>query len=292
MQETAIEMRTRSTIAKLNAIIMQKYESYRTRRLPIRTFTDENGVDLNGNGNPNDTYTPFAVAKYRLDALRNIMRMEMPESFQDVQDDPITVQVIGAAPSSTTIIQRPSINQSYKNVLDAAKARNSSIYGSTNLQQAMCLYLLVSKGCDDPDIMEQFAPNEIKTDPDLGLSYFVDGWGNPIYFLRWAPGFVAPFSALQPDPAATSGPKPAHDQFDPTNVYAAANHVALYPLIYSPGPDGKYEVEVANGLQYSAHNNDPYYSADTPPTVGDWKDDGDKTDGRIDNITNHYIETR
>ncbi len=36
--------------------------------------------------------------------------------------------------------------------------------------------------------MEQFAPYEIKTDPDLGLSYFVDGWGNPIYLLALGAG--------------------------------------------------------------------------------------------------------
>ena len=34
VQESAREMKTRATINKLNALIMQKYESYRTRRVP------------------------------------------------------------------------------------------------------------------------------------------------------------------------------------------------------------------------------------------------------------------
>jgi len=39
----------------------------------------------------------------------------------------------------------------------------------------------------NPEVRGFFYDNEIATADD-GLSYFVDGWGNPIFFLRWAPG--------------------------------------------------------------------------------------------------------
>ncbi len=50
--------KTLSTISKLNSLVMAKYESYRTRRVQIQSFSVEpyvNGVggsfvDLNGNG--------------------------------------------------------------------------------------------------------------------------------------------------------------------------------------------------------------------------------------------------
>ncbi len=129
-------MRTRSTIAKLNAIIMQKYESYRTRRLPITTFTEEPYTDANGtelqwrrtvcrlNGNGRTTLHRMQIAQYRLDALRDLMRLEMPDSFGDVEDAPITTTIIGGS----TIIPRPAANQAYKTALDAAKSRNSTAY--------------------------------------------------------------------------------------------------------------------------------------------------------------------
>jgi hypothetical protein len=58
---------------------------------------------------------------------------------------------------------------------------------------------------------------------------FHDAWGNPIRFIRWAPGFV---SDLQPSPSDPAG---RHDPFDPLKLEPVA--FALYPLIYSAGPD-------------------------------------------------------
>ena len=189
--------RTRATIDKINNVIMAKYESYRTRRLPI-------SIPANTN--------PINGATYRVDALRDLMRLEMPDSFSDVTDAPITKTVY----NGTTVIARPAANQAYLTVLNAAKAKNSSAYGSTNLQQAMCLYLIVTKDSDDPDILEQFSPSEIQTDSDTGLSYFVDGWGNAIFYLRWAPGFhsASAMGSVSEHAKLPTVPEP-YDPFDP-----------------------------------------------------------------------------
>ena len=40
-----------------------------------------------------------------------------------------------------------------------------------------------------PEAMSQFGENEIADLDGDGWPVFVDGWGNPIMFLRWAPGF-------------------------------------------------------------------------------------------------------
>ena len=85
-----------------------------------------------------------------------------------------------------------------------------------------------------------------------------------------------------------------NDIFKDNNVPV---HPPLYPLIYSAGPDGKYEVQAASGHNYSSVNNNPYYWSPSEKSskiiIGSWADsDSDGVDGRIDNITSHDIGTR
>ena len=52
---------------------------------------------------------------------------------------------------------------------------------------AELLYMIVSMG--SPEAMEQFNSSEIGDTDNNGYPEFLDGWGRPIFFLRWAPGF-------------------------------------------------------------------------------------------------------
>ncbi len=74
-REMAAAAATKATIAKLNAIIMKRYESYLTRRVP---------VNLNN-------LSPGQAAEDRLYAIRDIMRMEMPDHPADINSGPITL---------------------------------------------------------------------------------------------------------------------------------------------------------------------------------------------------------
>ena len=76
---------------------------------------------------------------------------------------------------------------------------------------------------------------------------------------------------------------------------------ALYPLIFSAGPDEKYDINVQGNLNYSGLTppNDPYYVPPIPPTPPaafpagtpmDTDQDGELS--FMDNITNHAIDTR
>ncbi|MGQ9607285.1 MAG: type II secretion system protein, partial [Thermogutta sp.] len=67
-RETARIAKTKSTIAKINQVIMERYDSYRTRRVPI---------DIRG-------LPPRDAAKVRLWAIRCIMAWEMPDRAGDV----------------------------------------------------------------------------------------------------------------------------------------------------------------------------------------------------------------
>ena len=149
--------------------------------------------------------------------------------------------------------------------------------------------------------MEQFGPGEIGADSD-GMKYFLDAWGNPIHFLRWAPAYDSP---LQPwDVLASPAVYPTQpDSFDPTHIYkplsssdkfwnsslqpAQQFYPQLYPLIYSAGSTGADNIS-AGGASYhvSANNNDPYYSVSHSPAIGSLNGDGSGI------ISNHDIETR
>ena len=277
--ESARVAKTKSTISKLNALIMAKYESYKTRRVPV----DVKAVAMY------KVYTPANTrswARARLDVIRELMRMEMPDGFTDIDDDPITKWTSG---TQTMTMTRPAASQSYLAALTAARTKyGTAVVNQTNLQQAICLYMVITHGCDDPDVMEQFSPDEIATDANSGMNYFVDGWGRPIYFLRWAPAYISP---LQPDPTTVT----QHDPFDPMNVDPNQPTYPLYPLIYSAGPDGVFDIAVDLGgtpVRYSTVNNDPFTNTGANNIriqigKGDANQDGD--DQSIDNITNHDI---
>jgi type II secretory pathway pseudopilin PulG len=149
-RNAAREAATKATIAKLNLVIMKRYESYMTRRMPIK-------IPL-GTG-------PTAAAALRLTAVADLMRMEMPVTVADITGPP---QVPGLPLPSLTTVYRAS--------------------PPSNIEEsAQCLYLIVSKG--SPEAMEQFNASEIgvvgtATDNKL---VFIDGWGMPIRWLRSAP---------------------------------------------------------------------------------------------------------
>src|SRR6185503_20706611 len=60
--ELAREQRTRAILTKLDQLIMDEYEGYRTRAVPVRMLAGTN---------------PRVAAQNRLNGLRELMRLEM-----------------------------------------------------------------------------------------------------------------------------------------------------------------------------------------------------------------------
>jgi len=235
-RETAKEAKTKAMIAKLDGIIMTRYESYTTRRAPLNT----SGM------------APRDAASLRLAAIRDIMRMEMPERWTDISTAPVVPGLV-----------RPALLRRY--VTQYSAQAPSPQHGP-----AECLYMIVMLG--DSTAREQFADNEIGDTDGDDYFEFVDGWGRPIYFLRWAPGFI--------DSDVQSGdPVADHDPFDPRNLDGGA--FRLVPLVYSAGPDGEYGLDLDETYTYSG---DPYnMNVGRPDPEGT----GER---RHDNIHNHRIE--
>ncbi len=168
-------------ISKLNNVVMPMYESYRSRRVPVSMVAGT---------------APKLAAQYRLDALRDIMRMEMPDRWSDVTSAPITLVHPGQAYNAATnpYIARPSVNQAYCNAIGYNTTTNSysgATPSNTN-QNAETLYLIVRYGITDGlGGRDLFSQNSVGDADQDGFNEFIDGWGTPIRFLRWAPGFAS-----------------------------------------------------------------------------------------------------
>jgi hypothetical protein len=167
------------------------YDSYRNRRV---TATTTGGSSRN--------YDVLLRDK------RTLLIYEMPDQWSDV---PIAITGVPAQFQTATV-----------------RAYVSSRGSPGSFDGAECLYMIVERSGFDPDALEFFRSNEIGDVDRDGKPEFLDGWGRPIAFLRWAPGFTSPIQ--KPDAVN------AHDPLDPTGRDPAA--YALVPLIYSAGPDG------------------------------------------------------
>lgn len=244
--------KTRNTIRKLHDIVVGHHESYLRRRVPFTaSATDQR-----------------ANALARLEAIRRLIACEMPDCWADVAVSPAAV--MAALPSH---LQTGP-------VLGYASSRPATV--SPGTESAECLYLIVSRGGIEPDLMEQFRSDEIGDTDGNGAPEFLDAWGNPIGFVRWAPGFLG--SVLQKPDAVN-----VHDPFDPQRVDPAG--YALVPLIVSAGPDGQYGLSPLAGTAPSPG----WLSAGslaslvtTRPTFGTV----DGTTAAADNLTNHDLVTK
>jgi len=244
--------KTRTTIRKISEAIGPQYESYLRRRLPFVSTANRRTNAFN-----------------RLSAIRTQMMFEMPDSWNDLWNN--------VAPPSQTV-QQPLPTAP----IIAYRASKPAVFG--DYSSAECLYIILARSGWYPDIMEQFHSAEIGDKDKNGAPEFWDGWGNPISFIRWAPGFSSPVqSANSPDP------------MDPQRVDTAA--YALIPLIVSAGPDGDLGLNQSTGWSSLPVITKSLSPPPTPspllslmgsgPLVGQ-----STSSASLDNVTNHDLVTK
>lgn len=276
VQENAKRDRTRAQIARIDSFLSERWQGFLTRRAP-RPPVGQRRVQAR-----------LAGATLRVDTIREIMRMEMPDRKSDLVDLPVRL-------SEPTMLWF-AYQEKAKQMISAH--RNMPITGSAwvdawtdQFQGAECLYLILSQIYDDDRAaLSFFSPQEIGDIDGDGMLEIHDAWGNPIEFLRWAPAYPGFAVGGYQDPETP-------DPFDPTGVYAQAGTFSLYPLVFSPGPDRLYEVNVGDfDLRYSQliPPNNPFwqwgtYAAGGIP-IGGWVDTNQNgRDNSLDNITNHLL---
>lgn len=321
--EGAREKRTQTLITKIHTLVMEHIATYETRRVevaaPIVGAIDSwvasaaTPADLSAR----NTARGQMLADARLLTLRELMKKEMPDRWEDVTHVPVM------------LVQAPPLAQNY-----FRRYQQISSHPELNTHAAAeCLYMFVMAATGDGEARTLFAKQDIADTDGDGAPEFVDGWGRPIGWMRWAPGVTSDLQARNPD-----GSRPAevdHDPFDvyrrdtptvttpnlnlypavgatntsPTfrNVYqenmrsrmvraAGANmtHQMAYrltPLIYSAGPDASSDMRTIKPEVLVGAPLDPYLA-----NVGDSYADGTQTGapgpdgGSKDNITNHLIE--
>jgi prepilin-type N-terminal cleavage/methylation domain-containing protein len=311
-RQAAVEAKTKNTIAKINALVMQKYESYMTRRVPI---------DF-GSSIANKSLSVKQAALLRYCAVLDLMRMEMPERTFDITNGPL-----GLIQPTNPWTTRPALSQIYLQKYN----KNLPV---DNCRPAKYLYMWVSMTF--PEAMSQFGENEIADIDHDGWPVFVDGWGNPIMFLRWAPGFSSgvglnpnPFNPSNPgqprvdaSEIQTGDPVGDHDPFDSLRIFPGnysypgyPSYFRLIPLIYSAGPDQAghdvktdskygivseffgsskyYNIDFSkNPLVDTLENLNPYEPDSNGKLIGSVTTPTDPDPGinHFDNIHNHRIE--
>jgi prepilin-type N-terminal cleavage/methylation domain-containing protein len=318
---------TKATVAKLNDLVMKRYESYRTRRIPLNfaaiqmaTFT---------NSPPAWAATMKSrIALLRTLAIRYYMLREMPQCWSDITGATPPPNTPAALPTSlpdvlisgdSQVVNPPGLTATYLAKYNAAKPNGSH-------EQAKCLYLWVTTSM--PESRALFRPEEIATDSD-GWKYFVDGWGNPISFIRWAPGATSGpknpngWSDIQiddtPDAANPKLPNLHHDPFDPLMLQNGPQSFAptalgpdpgfksaayqLYPLVIA-GLLGKtngiddYGINLVQGININENGTsnllkalDPYgsyyYSATAGTSAG-----AIAANGGVPLVHNHHMEQK
>lgn len=315
--ESAREARTRGQIQKLHEFVMNRYESYRTRRTPRPT-----------------TGNPRAAATARVDNIRALMLQELPDRRTDLATDH---RSLASDKYSATYARHQRAIEAFTG--NSGNWANAYADWSPENQHAECLYLILASINDgDTNALDFLHDSEIGDTDGDGVPEVLDGWGNPIMFLRWPQGYVGFESSLQDirvfdafDPLRTRTPlesgsggaqRPTRHSSElpsPAEPIGFA-HFNMTPLIVSAGKDGAFDIagdQIANAetavedydrgtwidlggsgseLSYPTSPVDPYFSpasftnSDGAVGVGvmfDVNDDG--YDNTVDNISNHYL---
>ncbi len=301
VREDARAARTRSQINRINQLLMTRWDSYRTRKVPLAI----SNIDLKEAG------------RIRLNAIRELMRMELPDRITDVQDDP----VVKTTTPPVTTLSIPALTRRYRRIVTANGGYAS---WSTTHKGAECLYMILgSIQTEGGNGLDFFRESEKGDADDDGMPEILDAWGQPIEFIRWPVGMSATrqaasginnrsWSVIQHGdtvPATDGKAGDAPDPFDYLKVDAKWNDgiatndpFAIYPLVVSAGPDKVIDIvfDTPTPLQYSKTDpktpplwpNDPYVIPNGgAQQIGEPKDIvapiGEPDKGFWDNISNH-----
>ena len=313
--QSAKESRTTAQLTKINELLQDKWQTYQYRRMPPLANTQGKKITFARRGNylpaiNQQTGQPFrsfdewllavgggyrAVHLDRWTATNEIMRMELPCTVQEVVGPNVNSQQQSLVldPLDPTLRRRsvPALSIAYFTRAKASVIGNDVSNWSTLYQSSECLYLILSQLRDgDSTALEYFSEAEIGDTDGDGMNEILDGWGRPILWLRWAPGFR---STLQFSLAENLHQA---DMFDPMEVGPSysdefvsnlQNARALFPLIYSSGPDGKYGIKsVQQEAEWVTVLSNPFNPGMN--TVGVI----DAPASATDNITNHLLNTR
>jgi hypothetical protein len=251
--ETAREAHSRHMVLRLHSLLTEYLDTFKTRRVKlnpeVERLINTSGISATDKGK--------RLAAARLNALREMMLMEVPDRWSDVLLREVPSNPMSATPLAPIYLDssngRSGLASTYlRRYAKAAKQppddpRSVTEYRDDLLdnQGAECLYLVITLACGDGEARTLFHESNIGDTDGDGAPEFLDGWGHPIEFLRWAPGFDSDIqiNANELDNPPTGTAKDAwtaaalgdHDPYDVFRLESIAPR--LVPLIYSAGRD-------------------------------------------------------
>lgn len=263
---------TRMRIVRIDNAIRQQLQQFEVRRLPVEPPASVMPANNGGNLRPQ--------VLWMLNAKRDLMRLEMPDRWSDVfpppplsPTDPVALVLTNMKPTSLMRV--------YRRLYDRAVAVHGQALVDENAS-AECLYMI----CANNRESGEFRDSDWGDVDGDGLREFQDNWGHPIAWIRWPAGFTIEHGgAIHDDVPATDDP------FKLTEDYA------LYPLVYSAGPDGIADINHGSDgglpMPYTLDSSGNLRTC-TPDAeghlVGEPLDiDGDGNMDHFDNIHNHSL---
>lgn len=244
-RERAKADRTETTIRKIHEVVMPHYEQFTNRSLSPPSFSYPSSPSLEAIGRK-------GIA---LIGKRRMMTLELPDGWRDL------LQVTAAgSPQWTVNDQQSGISRRFYGIANDLRNNNRLTTVAESWGDSECLWLSVMQGgYADPGIISHFREDEFGDRDGDGMREFIDGWGKPIRFLRWAPGFISRYQ-----PALSTGTD-SHDAFDLAGVDPFAKNT-LFPLIFSMGADGESDIASRDqpalvNFSYPEIGYDPYFVA-------------------------------
>ena len=305
--ESTLTNRTATTIRKIDAALTAAYEKYQYRKIDVENFfaKDNPGTAMNEEENACAQFIDDIAKRFQLEilyftpeeikgkarhllrtlTLRELLRLDFPTCYAEVFTDP------------EFFIDRFDKNNPKLPILNEIYRRELSNLTEEEVSNADLLYLIVMNA--DPEARGAFLERETADTNGNGIPEFIDGWGNPIQFLRWAPALAE--SVRQPSYSPYDGSfegyqlqkyfatqqalangdelSVAEGDFvtyfnedypgllergtDPIDPLAQMDGWLLVPLIYSAGPDKAYGV-IANPLAPSTRDKEIAGFCDDP----------------------------
>lgn len=245
--ESAKETQTRTTIAKIDNVLTTAYEKYQYRRVDLTNYYRE-FINVNGK-------SPALAEKtqYRIGKLRDKLRCDFPCTPEELGLSSVEngsgslkytpIQAAIASAVSTATVDGTLSSLTYEEDSPAGTVKYRFI------ANAELLYLVIMNA--EPEARSLFSEREVADVDGNGLKEFVDGWGKPICWMRWAPSL--PRSDRQPSidsirsQVGTNGVPNRYDvdPFDPLGLgYGGEVGWFLVPYVFSAGSDGLYGLKM------------------------------------------------
>ena len=310
VQTNAREQRTKAQIARIHDLIAEKWESYETRRVTLGLLPDPSIWFAND------------IGLRRLIGLREIIRWEMPDRISDVRVE---------TSFSLAGVPEPTLLQYYR-FIDNANVDNSGNRRWTNEHEgAECLYMILSRiRIGDSNGLDSFSEREIGDVDNDGMPELLDAWGQPIEFLRWAPGFgldengnslgLSTLNNLEAEESLDLAARDPRYYADPSLAPDARSFILpynMFPLIVSGGANREINLILRstdsfsysatptlaadvfqNNVKYSSVGSevpfpcDPFFGTPGGETFGARiRDNSGNAVVDNDNISNHLLET-